>query len=105
MPATCEPIVKESVSATDFREHLAHYLNMTKSNAAVLIEIRGRGSKYVVDKDWLDNLVKEQESILATIDILLDPELTTRLLKTAQTVDDDLRAGRLRTMSEVFGAV
>jgi hypothetical protein len=47
--------------------------------------------------------MRERESILATLEILADRELTNRLLKLAETVDMDVRAGRLHTMEEVFG--
>ena len=45
----------------------------------------------------------ERESILATLEILADPELTDRLLKLSKTIDDDARAGRLLKTAEVFG--
>jgi len=35
----------------------------------------------------------------------IDPKLTERLLRTAQTVDEDVRTGKLKTMAEVFGEV
>jgi hypothetical protein len=69
----------------------------------VLIENRRQDSKYLVDKEWLDTLMRERESILATLEILADRELTDRLLKLAGTLDKDVRAGRLYGMEEVFG--
>jgi hypothetical protein len=47
--------------------------------------------------------MRERESILATLEILADRELTDRLLKLAGTLDKDVRAGRLYGMEEVFG--
>ena len=35
---------------------------------------------YLVDKDFLDSLLNERESILATLEILADRELTERLI-------------------------
>ncbi len=103
MPATCPMTVKRKVSATEFRDHLRDYLRVVKDDRVVLVENRRQKAKYVVDKDWLDNLIREQQSILATLEVLADRELTERLLRTAQTVEDDIRAGRLKTMEEVFG--
>ena len=44
----------------------------------------------------------EREAILATLEILADRELTDRLLKLSKTIDDDVRAGRLLKMADVF---
>jgi hypothetical protein len=44
----------------------------------------------------------ECESWIATLEVLSDKELTARLLKVAETVDDDVAHGRLLSMEEVF---
>jgi PHD/YefM family antitoxin component YafN of YafNO toxin-antitoxin module len=90
------------VSATSLRGRLKTFLKAAKGGSVVLIENRRQESKYLVDKDWLDALMRERESFLATLEILADRELTARLLKLAQTVDEDVRAGRIHTMKEVF---
>ena len=56
-----------------------------------------------VDKDFLDSLIRERESILATLEILADRELTDRLLALSETVDQDVAADRLLTAADVFG--
>jgi predicted RNase H-like HicB family nuclease len=47
--------------------------------------------------------VRERESVLATLEILADRHLTTRLRKLAKRVDADVRTGKLHAMEEVFG--
>jgi hypothetical protein len=56
----------------------------------------------VVDKEWLDTLARERESVLATLEILADRELTERLLSLAKTNHRDVQRNRLLTMEEVF---
>jgi hypothetical protein len=56
-----------------------------------------------VDKDFLDSLVDERESILATLEILADRELTDSLLRLSKTIDDDVRGERLLKTVDVFG--
>ena len=102
MVATKAVTVKK-VSATTLRGGLKSYMKHAKGGKVVLIENRRQESKYLVGKEWLDALMRERESILATLEILADRELTSRLLKLAETVDEDVRAGRLHTMDEVFG--
>ncbi|MGH9405864.1 MAG: hypothetical protein ACRD3D_08530 [Terriglobia bacterium] len=73
------------------------------ANTVVMVENRRRSSKYLVDKDFLESLLNERESILATLEILADRELTDRLLTLSKTIDADVAAGRLLTTAEVFG--
>lgn len=46
---------------------------------------------------------RERESVVATLQVLADRDLTERLLKLSKRIDADVRAGRLHTMEEVFG--
>ena len=65
----------------------------------------GLDPKYFVDKDWLDAVIREMESIRATNEILADRELTAHLLQLADTIDDDVRSGKmhLNSMEDMFG--
>jgi hypothetical protein len=91
------------VSATSLRGRLKTYMKAAKGGKVVLIENRRQDAKYLVDRAWLDALISERESILATLEILADRELTDRLVKLAESIDEDVRAGRLHSMEEVFG--
>jgi hypothetical protein len=48
-------------------------------------------------------LAKQCASILATLEILTDCELTDRLLNLDETIDNDVDCGRLLTTADVFG--
>lgn len=93
----------KKITATEFRGRLKYHLKAAKSNRVVLIENRRQSSKYLVDKQFLDGLLKERESVAATLEILADRKLTERLLSLSETVDGDVAAGRLLKMSDVFG--
>lgn len=90
------------VSASEFRDHFRDYAEKARGDKIVLVENRRLEPKYLVDKRWFDALMRERESILATLEILADRDLTSRLLKLARTIDADVRAGRLHTMEDVF---
>jgi len=93
----------KKVTASDLRDRLKHYLQEARANRVLLVENRRQAPKYLVDKDFLDSLVKERDSILATLEILADRELTDRLLALSRTIDDDVAAGRLLTTADVCG--
>ena len=96
-------IAVKKISATDLRGKLKTYLKQATENRVVLVENRRQASKYLVDKDFLDSLVKERQSMLATLEILADRELTDRLLTLSKTIDDDVAGARLLTTADVFG--
>jgi hypothetical protein len=91
------------VTATDLRYNLKRYLKAAKAKSVVLIENRRQSAKYLVDKEFLDSLLREHDSVLATLEILADRALTDRLLKLSRTLDEDVAAGRLLSAGEVFG--
>ncbi len=91
------------VTATALRDKLKACLKEAKANRVVLVENRRQAPKYLVDKEFLDSLLEERESILATLEILADRELTDRLLTLSKTIDRDVAAGRLLTTADVFG--
>ncbi len=92
------------VSATKFRDNFKRYAKRAKGSRVVLVENRREEPKYLVDREWLDSLLRERESALATLEILADRRLADRLLKLAKSLDGDVKAGRLHSMAEVFGA-
>jgi hypothetical protein len=95
--------INKTVSATDLRNRLKDCLKSARDNRVVLIENRRQSSKYLVDKEFLDALVRERDSIFATLEILADRDLTDRLLNISKTIDRDVAAGRLLTTADVFG--
>jgi PHD/YefM family antitoxin component YafN of YafNO toxin-antitoxin module len=96
-------VTVRKVSATSLRGRLKAFMNAAKGGKVVLIENRRQESKYLVDKEWLDALMRERESILATLEVLADRELTTRLLKLAESLDEDANGHRLHSMEDIFG--
>jgi hypothetical protein len=93
----------KKVTATELRDNLKTYLEQAAANTVVLVENRRHPPKYLVDKAFLDSLLKERESMLATLEILADRELTARLLALSKSIDEDLASGRLLTTEDVFG--
>jgi PHD/YefM family antitoxin component YafN of YafNO toxin-antitoxin module len=93
----------KKATATEFRKRLRQYLRAAKGGRVVLVENRRQGSRYLVEKEWLDGLLRERESILATLEVLSDPDLTRRLLELAPALDKRSRPARLHSMEEAFG--
>lgn len=92
----------KKVTASQLRGRLRERLREVTDNKVLLVQNRRQKEKYVVDKEWLDTLIRERESVVATLEILADRELTERLLSLAKTIDRDVQCNRLLTMEEVF---
>ena len=90
------------VTASQLRRRLREQLRQVKNNSVLLVQNRRQKEKYVVDKAWLDNLIAERESVLATLEILSDTALTNRLLALAKTIDDEVANNRLYSMADAF---
>jgi hypothetical protein len=100
--STRQGINVKRVTASQLRRRLRDRLGEVKNNRVLLVQNRRQKEKYVVDKDWLDNLIAERESVLATLEILSDTALTNRLLALAKTIDDDVTKNRLYSMKDAF---
>jgi len=94
--------VKE-ISATKLRAHFRRYAKEATHKKVILIRNRRQEAKYLMDKEWFDKIIREHECVLATLEVLADPELTHRLLNLGKTINNDVRRGRLHSMEEVFG--
>ena len=96
--------VVRTVQATRFRSQYRQVAARAKGQSVVLIENRRQAPKYLVDKVFLDELLRDNASVRATLEILSDPELTQRLLSLGKNVEADVRYGRLKTysMEEAF---
>jgi hypothetical protein len=92
----------KKVTASQLRGRLRDRLREVTDNKVLLVQNRRQKEKYVVDKVWLDTLIRERKSVLATLEILADRQLTERLLSLAKTIDRDVQRNRLLTMEEVF---
>ena len=90
------------VTASQLRRRLRERLRQVKNNSVLLVQNRRQKEKYVVDKAWLDNLIAERESVLATLEILSDTALTNSLLALAKTIDDEVANNRLYSMADAF---
>jgi hypothetical protein len=90
------------VTASELRGRMKSHLREVTKNKVLLVHNRRQKEKYVVDKVWLDTVLKERESILATLEVLTDRKLTARLMAVAKTIDQDVEHGRLHSLEEAF---
>jgi len=58
--------------------------------------------KYIVDKRYFEELLRQWQSAIETLEIAADVRLFNNLLRAADTIDRDLRQGKLHPFEEAF---
>lgn len=61
------------------------------------------GCHYIVSKEHFEKLMRELSSARETLEITCDPKLFNGLLASKDTIDEDLRLGKLHSWQEVMG--
>ena len=59
--------------------------------------------KYVVDKRYFDDLLRKLRATVETLEITADPKMFGQILRAAETIDADVRSGKLHSFREAFG--
>ena len=100
---TLRPKAKR-VNRSQLRQAQSRVLRQAKGATVIEVASRGKGQeKYILDKAYFDELVSDREAALETLAIMMDRKLYPRLLKTLETLEEDVRKGRLASFEEVFG--
>jgi len=71
-----------------------------------VIEISGEQEgeeKLVLDKKYFDEIMHRLRASVETLEIAMDKTLLQKILSAAETLDSDIRQGKLHSMDEVFG--
>ena len=95
---------KIAVQRSEMRQNQSRLLK--KAKGATVLIIRGSGDgdedKYVLDKKYFEDLLKRNAALLETLEITLDRKLFRQILAAADTLEKDLRAGKLHSLEEAF---
>lgn len=91
------------VNRSKLREDQSAVLNRASGHTVILVENRGEGNeKCILDKGYYDELLRQFKIAIDTLQITMDVKLFNRLLKTAETLEEDTRLGKLYSVEEVF---
>ncbi len=88
---------------SELRQKQSDILAKAKGRTVVVVTTHGREEKYVLDKEYFDEILNKLRAALETLEITVDTKLFRRLLKAAETIDEDIRLGKLHSFEEVFG--
>lgn len=99
-PIRPEPIL---VKRSDLRQHQSALLRKAKGHKVLLVTAPGQGDeKYILDKEYFDEFIRRFEAVVETLEITMDRKLFDQILAAADTLEEDLRLGNLRSFEEAF---
>lgn len=91
------------VKRSDLRDKQKEILNKAKGHTVLIVSGNGAGEeKMVLDKKYFDEVLAKLRSAVETLEIAMDKPLFTQIMNAAQTLDDDLRLGKLHSIDEAF---
>lgn len=93
------------VNRTDLRQNQSLVLGKAEGTTVVVVGSPSAGSeeKYILSKRYFEELLSSVGSLIETLEIMADQKLFGQILAAADTLEDDLRLGKLYSLEEVFG--
>ena len=91
------------VNRTDLRQNQSRWLKKARGKRVLLIKSSDKeDEKVVLDKQYFDEIRKNLESAMETLEIVMDRKLFNQILAAADTLDEDLRLGKLHSLEDAF---
>src|SRR5437762_13706192 len=87
---------KIRVNRTDLRDNQSKYLREASGNK--ILEVSGRAGeeeRYIVDKVYLDEVLRKLKAMHETLEIVRDQKLFSQIARASKTIDEDIRLGKL----------
>lgn len=91
-----------SVKRSELRQNQRVVLRKAKGRKVLLVQ-GNEDEKYILDKEYFDQFLRSFESLVETLEIVMDRRLFSQIMAAADTLEEDLRLGRLHSVEEVFG--
>jgi hypothetical protein len=92
------------VNRSELRQNQSALLKKARGRTVVVVTARSEDEeKCVVDRKYFEQILERLRTAIETLEITTDPKLFGQLLRAAETVDEDIRLGRLRSFEEAFG--
>jgi hypothetical protein len=96
---------KITVRRSELRRNQRALFQRAKGKTVLVVKSPSDGDdgKYVVSQEYFEQLCASLESAVETLEIAMDRRLFNQILAAADTVEEDLRSGRLHSLEEAFG--
>ena len=98
-----DPAKMHKVNRSDLRQHQSKWLKKAKGQNVLLVKAHDADDeKVVLDRQYFDEICKKLGSLVETLEVVMDRKLFQQILTAANTLEDDLRAGKLHSLEDAF---
>lgn len=105
VPSTAMALVKPkkiTVKRSEFRDNMRSFLSQSIGYTVVVLTGEDDDKKCILDNRYFEELLHSYRALVETLEITADPELYGKLLRAAETFDEDLQTGKLHSFEEAF---
>lgn len=103
MASSLNPPHKLRVNRSELRQNQSKVFREARGHRIVEVAgVGGEEEKYVVDKRYFDDLLERLRATVETLEITADPKLFSQILRAAETIDKNVRSGKLHSFEEAF---
>jgi hypothetical protein len=93
-----------STNRSELRQNQSLVLRKARGRTVVVVKATGgEDEKYVLGKDYFEELIEKLRGAIETLEIASDTKLFNQLLRAGGTMDKDIRLGKLHSFEEAFG--
>lgn len=91
------------INRSELRQNQSAMLKRARGHRVLLIKANDEtDEKIVLDKQYFDEIRKRLDAVVETLEIAMDRKLFSQILTAADTLEDDLRLGKLHSLEDVF---
>ena len=91
------------VKRTELRQHQSKWLKKARGQHVLLIKSTdAEEEKVVLDRQFFDEIRRKLESLVETLEIAMDRKLFNQILAAADSLEEDLCAGKLYSLEDAF---
>ena len=91
------------VNLSDLRQHQSRWLKKARGQHVLLIKSNDvEDEKVVLDRQYFDEIRRKLESLVETVEIAMHRKLFNQILAAADTLEEDLRLGKLHSLEDAF---
>ena len=91
------------VNRTDLRQHQSRWLKKARGQRVLLIKSHDpEDDKVVLDKQFFEEIRTKLESLVETLEIVMDRKLFNQILAASETLEEDVRLGKLHSLEDAF---
>ena len=100
--ALAEPKFHE-VNRSELRQNQSATLKRARGSSVLVIRSNdAEDEKVVLSKQYFDELQRQLQNAIETLEITMDQRLFKQILAAADTLEEDLRLGKLHSLEDAF---